>query len=397
MTIAGIIAEYNPFHNGHAYQIAGTRALGATHVAVCMSGSFTQRGECAVLAKHARVKAALLGGADLVVELPPPYAVSSAERFAFGGVSILNALGCINMLSFGSEIGDIIALKRTAQALESPQFAPLLQVQLDKGLVFPKARQLALIQLLGEDALVLSHPNNTLGVEYLKWLVRLNSRIQPVTIPRKGVSHESTHASGGYASASLIRQHMLLEQEDWRRFVPVSAEEIYSDEIQDGKAPCTLRRVERAVLARLRGMTSEAFIAFPDVTEGLEGRIYKAVRSAASLDELYALIKTKRYTLSRIRRMVLCAFLGLDASLQVQPPPYIRILGFNARGAEILAKAKQTCSLPVSTSLSDLAMVNEHCKSFAQAQAAAADIFALCSPRNLPCGLDFTLKPVIIK
>ncbi|WP_162840294.1 tRNA(Met) cytidine acetate ligase [Acetanaerobacterium elongatum] len=397
MTIAGIIAEYNPFHNGHAYQIAKTRALGATHVAVCMSGDFTQRGECAVIEKHARVKAALLGGADLIVELPLPYAVSSAERFAFGGVSVLNALGCVDILSFGSESGDISALKRVVEALENSQFAPLLQKQLDKGLVFPKARQLALTELLGEDALVLSHPNNTLGVEYIKWLERLNSRIQPVTVPRKGVSHGSPQASGAYASASLIRRHMLSGKEDWRCFAPAQAEEIYRAEILNKKAPCTLEYMERAILAKLRSIASEAFTAFPDVTEGLEGRIYKAARTAVSLDELYGLIKTKRYTLSRVRRMVLCTFLGIEASMQLQPPPYIRVLGFNARGAEILAKAKQTCSLPVSTSLSDLARVNEPCKKLAMAEAAAVDIFALCSPQNLPCGLDFTIKPVIIK
>ncbi len=397
MTIAGIIAEYNPFHNGHAYQINSTRARGATHVVACMSGNFTQRGECAILPKHTRAKAALLGGADLVVELPLPYAVSSAERFAFGGVSILNALGCVELLSFGSECGDAMQLENAARALDHPDFSPVLKKHLKEGTVFPRARQLALHEALGDEtAEVLSHPNNTLGVEYIKALHRLNSGIAPMTIPRKGAAHESDSASGAFASASLLRRRMLEDDKSWTGYVPQDAADLYRAEVSDGHAPCTLMRLERAVLARLRALPREAFTRFPDVTEGLEGRIYKAVRAATGLDELYSLIKSKRYTLSRVRRMVLCAFLGVETARLLQPPPYIRVLGFNARGAEILARAKDTASLPVGTSLADMVRLGGDGKRFAELEAAATDLFVLCAPDAQACGLDFTMKPVII-
>ncbi len=397
MTIAGIIAEYNPFHNGHAYQIEKVRELGVTHVAVVMDGAFTQRGECAVLEKHSRARAALTGGADLVIELPLPYAVASAERFAYGGVAALDALGCVELLVFGSECGELAPLLTAARALESPALHDALGALLAQGLVFPKARQLALAEVMGKEcAQVLTEPNNILGVEYLKWLSRLHSPMLPVTIQRTGAMHGSRTASGIIASASLIRARML-SGKPWQDYVPKDAAAIYRAQLAEDKAPCSLLPLERAILGRLRGLSREELLRYPDVTEGLESRILKAVRTAESLDLLYQLIKTKRYTLSRIRRMVLCSYLGITAELQAEDIPYLRVLGFNARGAEILAKAKRTARLPLGSSLAKLAKTGGSSSRFAAAEAAATDIFCLCSPKILPCGLDFTSEAVIIK
>ncbi len=396
MHISGIIAEYNPFHNGHAYQIDTARALGATHIVAVLGGAFTQRGECAAVDKFVRARAALLGGADLVIELPLPYAVSSAERFAFGGISLLDALGCVNTLVFGSESADISLLTQAAKALDDTSFPAALKEHLRHGLVFPKARQLALAQTADANcAALLSQPNNILGIEYIKWLLRKNSAITPVAIARTGAHHGSDVTSDDIASASLIRKRMHAGQV-WQTYVPAQAAVLYADELAKGHAPCSLVPLERAILARLRIIRREELLSLPDVTEGLEWRILKAVHTAQSLDELYGLIKTKRYTLSRIRRIVLCAYLGITSELQRTDPPYLRILGFNERGREILSRAKDTVALPMQTGLARCAKLSDAAARFAGLEAGATDLFGLCSPQIRPCGLDFTAKPVII-
>ena len=397
MQIAGIVAEYNPFHNGHAYQIRTARTLGASHIVAVMGGSFTQRGECAAFDKFTRATAALLGGADLVIELPLAYAVSSAERFAYGGVALLEALGCVDTLVFGSECGDTPLLTAAAKALDAQSFGGVLKGYLDQGLVFPKARQLALGDTMGNTcAAVLEQPNNILGIEYIKWLLRLNSAICPVTIARTGVGHESRDTSGHIASASLIRSRMHTGG-SWRDFVLPNTAGLYADAMAKGHAPCSLARLERAILARLRTISREELLALPDVTEGLEGRIVKAAKTAASLDELYLHAKTKRYTLSRIRRIVLCAFLGISSELQLSSPPYIRVIGFNRRGKEVLAKAKHTATLPIRTGLARCAEGSQTAARFAELESAASDVFALCSEQIRACSLDFTAKPVIME
>ncbi len=397
MQIAGIIAEYNPFHNGHAYQIRTARAMGATHIVAVMGGSFTQRGECAAVDKFTRARAALLGGADLVIELPLPYAVSSAERFAYGGVALLDALGCVDTLVFGSECGDTNLLTAAAMGVDAPGLGDALKNYLNQGLVFPKARQLALADTMGPaGAAVLEQPNNILGIEYIKWLLRIGSPIAPVTIARTGVGHESEDTAGQIASASLIRKRML-GGDRWGDYVPPPSAALYTKAMAKGYAPCSLARLERAVLARLRTISRAELMTLPDVTEGLEGRIIKAAKTAASLEELYLLIKSKRYTLSRIRRIVLCAFLGISSELQLQSPPYLRVIGFNSRGKEILARAKETARLPVLTGLARCAEVSEQAARLAELESAATDVFGLCSVQIRACSLDFTAKPVIIE
>lgn len=209
MKVAGIVAEYNPFHNGHAHQIERTRAAdngcGATHVVAVMSGHFVQRGEPALLPKADRVKAALRGGVDLVLELPVPWCLSSAEGFAFGAVSLLDALGCVDVLSFGSECGDLQALEQAADVLASPRFADLLAYHLEGGLPFPEARQKAAAELRGGVAALFESPNNTLGIEYIKALRRLTSGMAPFTVRRFGAGHDARLPAGDMASATFLR------------------------------------------------------------------------------------------------------------------------------------------------------------------------------------------------
>ncbi|MFA9380520.1 MAG: nucleotidyltransferase family protein, partial [Acetanaerobacterium sp.] len=282
-------------------------------------------------------------------------------------------------------------------AVDDPALKASLRQHLSDGLVFPKARQLALLQVFGDDcAAVLNEPNNILGVEYIKWLLRLNSPIAPVTITRTGATHESDESCAGIASASLIRKRMLAGG-SWQSLVPSQAAGLYENELSQGYAPRSLAPLERAILARLRTISQAELLTLPDVTEGLEGRIYKAARTASSLDELYQLIKSKRYTLSRIRRIILCAYLGIPSDLQTRTPPYIRVLGLNERGRQILSRAKETAALTFSTSLAKLEGLCADASRFAGIEAAATDVFSLCAPKIMPCGLDFTAEAVIIK
>jgi len=394
MKIAAIIAEYNPFHDGHKYHIAETRRItGATHVVIVMSGNFTQRGDVAILPKHERVKAALNGGADLVIELPVAFALSSAEQFAFGAVTLLNSLGCVDILSFGSESGDIELLGEAAGAVHYAQTTEEFFMAMKRGKTYPAALQAAVSEFYTDDVVdILTSPNNTLAVEYLKALNESGSEIKPFTIKRVGANHDAEPAlvcppDGGvsrpenFPCASQIRKAMLAGEADAIYGVPTDFADI--------------NRLETAILAKLRMMSESQIKKSPNVHSGLENRIFKAARAARSLNELYFLIKTKRYTLARIRRAVLCAFLGItqgDVKLQ---PQYVRILGMNDKGKEILASCSKS-SLPIDTSLAALAKKSDDCKRQALLEDRCSNVYALAFEKNGLCGKEFTTKPVLL-
>lgn len=399
MKIAGVVAEYNPYHNGHRYHLMQTREAGATHIAVVMGGNFLQRGAPALCDKWIRAQAALSDpqGADLVVELPLPYAMASAERFAFGAVSLLKAMGCVELLSFGSESGETVSLQALAASLDDPRLDPLLREELERGVSYPAARQAAVARLCGEEtAGLLEHPNDLLAAEYLKWLRRLGSSITPLAVCRTGAGHDGTRASGAFASASLIRQRMEAEGvESAGAYLPEPAAALYRRAGREGLLPARIERLETAVLAQLRTIRPEQLARRSDSGgEGLANRICAAARRACSLEELYALAKTRRYPLSRLRRIVLSAFLELDPALSVMPPPYLRVLGFNSRGAEILSRMGETALLPVSASLRRLAETGAAALRFAETEARATDLFYLATPAVGPCGQEYTQKLV---
>ena len=259
MNAIGIISEYNPFHRGHKWQIDELRRrFGEESAIVCaMSGDFVQRGDFAIERMHARAEAAVRGGADLVLELPLPWAISSAEGFARGGVSVLHATGVVDTLAFGSECGDAAKLQRTAKALLWADIPDALREELAKGLPFAAAREAAAKALIGEDAAVLREPNDILGVEYCKALIQSGSTIEPLAIPRKAVGHNED-AAEGFASASHIRE-LLARGEGASAYLTEESADIYARECAAGRAPVTMKNVERAILSKFRAMCEEDF------------------------------------------------------------------------------------------------------------------------------------------
>lgn len=394
MRVAGIVAEYNPFHNGHAYHIEKTRELHggceATHVVAVMSGSFVQRGEPAALTKFDRARAALAGGADLVLELPVPWALSSAEKFAFGAVSMLESLGCVDAISFGSEAGTLAPLERAVNIMETPRFATLLKYFMETGTSFPEAQQKALTEIAGDTCgELLSTPNNTLAIEYLKALRRLASPITPFTIGRYKVEHDSEVPLGDVASATYLRSLLYGDRMVAAfPFMPAPCAAALSDAATAGRTVATAARLERAVLSRLRSLTTEEIAALPGISEGLENRVYNAIRTAGTLGELEEAVKTKRYPLTRVRRLIWAAYLGVPKTGPFDRVPYLRILAANSRGKEILSAAKPT--VPFIHRSSQIAKMDERIQQLFALECRATDLHALAFPTPLPCGTDHT-------
>ena len=365
MNITGLVAEYNPFHNGHKYHIEKARALsGASHVAAVISGSFVQRGDVAVCDKWARAKMAIAGGVDLVVELPVVYSCQSAEYFAKGAVEILRQIGCTHM-SFGAETDDLQSFTEVADILKNPtdEYKKHFSDSMKKGMSYPAAQAVAL-KKMGYPA-VLDTPNNTLAVEYLK---AKPSDIIPIAIKRHGSQHD------GIGSASFVRR-LIASGEDISAYVPQSTVDILNEAASNGVAPCFVASLDIAVLARLRTMSPKQLERICDVSEGLENRIIKAAQSSTSFAELADKIKTKRYTHSRIRRILLNALLGTTKGMEHLPPQYIRVLAMNDGGREILKAAKKTAQIPIITKAADAKENDMLTLDFA-----STDIFSLTFP-----------------
>lgn len=336
MQTVGIICEYNPLHRGHEKQLRLVRQLGGEGIVCLMSGNFVQRGAPAIIDKSLRAAAAMECGADLVLELPLTAALSSAEGFAREGVRLLG--GFCDALCFGAETADSALLLSAAEALLSDDFSPALRQQLDKGLSFPVARSHALAQL-GMDPSILDTPNNILGVEYCKAILASGCGMKPMVIHRGGDYH-ATDADPDNPSATAIRQRMICE-ESWESLVPEAVRSIFR-----GASVHTLAAGERAVLARLRTMRDEDFEALPYGSEGLWRKLMHLSRTLTDLEQIAAGVKSKRYTRTRIDRMILCAFLGLTEDMLASPAPYARVLAFNDTGRKILKQARQTGSYP---------------------------------------------------
>ena len=337
MTTVGIICEYNPFHLGHKKQIDWIKSrFGGEAAVVClMSGNFVQRGAPAVFDKSVRARAAILAGADLVLELPVTYALSSAEGFARGGVEILGKF--CDFLCFGCETGSEEILMHTASALLSDEFKPLLHAQLDKGLSFPAARAAALEQM-GLDAEILRRPNDILAVEYCKAILATGTAMKPLPILREGSYHAETPDSEN-PSATALRK-LIHAEEDWQQYVPAVARSVFENvSIHSTEAG------ERAVLAKLRTMSDGEFEALPYGSEGLWRKFMRESRKEATVSAITAATKSKRYTATRIDRMLICAFLGITAQMLDSPVPYVRALALNDRGRTVLKQARQ--NLPV--------------------------------------------------
>lgn len=398
MKIGGIVAEYNPFHNGHKYQIEKSKELGElTHIVAVMSSNYVQRGETALVSKWARAEMAVKNGVDLVIELPTLWSTAHAQRFALGGVSLLNALGCVDILSFGSECGDIDELIACKEALNSEAVEEIMKENLETGLNFASARAAALRTVCGNRFFdLLDGANNTLGIEYLNALDELESKITPMTIKRTGASHDSIMRSENFASASEIRRLIQEENSEWERYVPQSVVEIYKREKENLLAPCSISKLEFSILCCMRQLRVEDIAMSPDVSEGIEFRIHDAALKASSLEELYSLAKTKRYSHARIRRIVLHAFMGFVAGDYKENPPYIHVLAMNDSGKEILKAAKETAKLPIVTKASDFDELSDYGRHVFSLEDMCTDVFSLSSPVILPCGREKTNGIIIL-
>lgn len=343
--ILGIVSEYNPFHNGHVHHLQVSKQLTKTDFTVAvMSGNFVQRGDTALVDKWTRTEMALKAGIDLVIELPTVYALSSAENFADGAVKILNSLGVVDFISFGSEIGEITPLSDVANILykEPKEFSSLITAQLRSGLSYPKAREIALSQFFGSSQKysdIVSNPNNILGVEYLKALKKHRSHIKPLTIKRDYADYNSKQEKNGIASATAIRT-MIQNKKNIHRVIPYETYELIDECKEKGNIIPSLSVFEKEIIYTLRKMTLSEIAALPDVSEGLENKIKFAANNFNTLEDLIANIKSKRYTQSRIQRILLYALLNIsqkDINASKKVTPYIRVLGFNKHGKRIIS------------------------------------------------------------
>lgn len=330
--IFGIICEYNPFHNGHYRQL---QEIGSENHKLClMSGNYVQRGEPAMIDKWHRAEAAVRSGADLVLELPLTYALRSAEGFGSGGVEILNRLGCVDALSFGCESADREGLITVARMLLQPDLFVQLKNELAAGCSFPTARAKA-VATMGGNAALLEKPNDILAVEYCKAILQQNSTIEPVPIHRDGCYH--TGQGSAAPSASFLRG-----QEHWEGYMPDVALAVFSNAPRYGS-----EAGERAWLARLRGMTEQEFAALPFGSEGLWRKIMHCVRENAGIEDILTAAKSKRYTRTRLMRLLLCAYLGITEEIINAQAPYVRVLAMNERGQRILRMAKKQGTIPI--------------------------------------------------
>lgn len=392
MTIAGIVCEFNPLHSGHAYLMAQLRQRGADAIVCAMSGNFVQRGEPALVNKLSRGEMAVSCGADLVLELPTAWAMATAEAFARGGVQLLRMAGCTH-IGFGSECGDAALLQAAADTLLSPDLQADIRAELAAGITYAAARQQAVQARLGDGAAVLRQPNDTLAVEYLKACRQLAAPLSPLVIPRVGAAHDGG-AAEGYASASHIR--LLLRQgsgDAASAFLPPAAAAVLRRELAAGRVTDS-RHVERAILARLRQMEEREFAAYDGGGEGLYHRVYDAVRRCATLEELLAAVKTKRYTAARLRRMVLSAWLGLPKVPETLP--YARVLAANETGRSLLRQMRKA-GAPVLTKAADVAALGSGAEALFRREAGYTDLYTLAYAdlaQAVP-GNDWRLTPVM--
>lgn len=396
MKSIGIVCEYNPFHKGHEYHIAQSRAdLGEAAVVCVMSGDFVQRGEAAMFSKYSRAEAACRSGADLVIELPLPWCLSSAEGFARGAVGLLGALG-VDYLSFGSEAGELEPLQSAAELLCREDFTAEVKALMaeDGSLSFARARQIVAEKTLGGGTAVLESPNNILAVEYLKAIKQLDLNIQPYTLQRSGSGHDK--ADGEQPSAMELRKRMR-RGESIGEFLPKGAGEVLCREIEFGRSHCKRELFDAALLSRLRMLDKERFLSLPDGADGAGARLY-AARLEPTVEGVLAAAKTKRFALSRLRRMLLCACLGLSCNMAEDIPPYARVLAANKKGCELLREISGKTDIPVLTKPASVKAMDARCNQVFAVSASAHDLFVLGykAEQARTGGEDWRKSPIII-
>ena len=407
-SIVGIIGEYNPFHNGHKYHLEESkRILHADYSVAIISGNFVQRGNVSVIGKWSKAEMALNNGVDLVLELPTIYSVSSAENFAYGAIKTLNALNIVDYVSFGSEIGNLETLNLFAEIFtkQPSEYISLLNHELSKGLSFPKARENAALMYLNDIrkySNVLSSPNNILGIEYLKALKKTKSSIRPLTIKRENVQYNDISIKNNFASATSIREMLIKNKLSKIPYVmPKETYKVFYNCYQKGHIVKDLSRYEKEIIYTLRKMTLEEISNLPDVSEGLENNIKNAANSCNTLEEFMNIIKTKRYTSTRIRRILVYALLGItkkDMKDSTKNVPYLRVLGFNQKGKELLSVISNNArNIDIITSVKKYIDNNpsKYSKRMLDIDINATNIYTLGYEKDSWANLDFTHNMII--
>ena len=404
----GIVAEYNPFHNGHYYHMQKAKQeANADYCVAVISGNFTQRGETSIVNKWVKAYMAICGGADLVIELPTVYSVSSAENFANGAIKILDSLKIVDCIAFGAEANDLATLNNIANVLydEPRGYTNILNHELKKGISYPAARENAILMYLNDIkryANVLKNPNNILGVEYLKALKSQKSHIQPIMIKRQKVYYNEKHIVDDFASATGIRN--LLKRKEYaelRKVVPRSTYQILGQQVKRGELILGLEKYEKEIIYTLRKMSIDDIADLPDVSEGLEHAIKNAANNYNNLADIINSIKSKRYTQTRIQRILIYALLGInkkamDTSKKITP--YVRILGFNQKGKILLSEiTKRNPKINMVTSVKKYVEQNKS-KQLAEMlniDIFATDVYTLEYEYESKSNLDFTNKMII--
>lgn len=408
--VLGIIAEYNPFHNGHLYHIKESiEQCGANYVVCVISGNFVQRGNTSIIDKWTKTKMALCNGADLVIELPTVYSTSSAENFAEGAIKILDSLGIVDTISFGMEAKDIATLNNIANVLyqEPKEYVTMLNHELSKGISFPKARENALMMYLNDIkryANVLTGANNILAIEYLKTLKKLKSQLMPIGVQRQKVLYHDEMIVDDFASATAIRKMIATRQfDDIRKVIPRTSYILLAQELKKGHYVLDLSNFQKEILYILRKMTVQEIKELPDVTEGLENAIKNAADSCNNIIDLVNMIKSKRYTQTRIQRILVYALLGINKKMMEaskKTVPYTRILGYTEKGKRLISEIMQrNPKLNLVTSVKKFLDENKskNLKDMLQTDIYATNVYTLGYERDSWANLDYTNKIVTIE
>ena len=401
--VLGIIAEYNPFHNGHKYHFEQSKKKSnCDYTIAIISGNFTQRGSCSIIDKWSKAKMAIDNGIDLVIELPVLYSISSAENFAYGSIKILDSLNVVNEISFGAECDDINILNKIADVLynEPNEFKSYLYDELSKGISFPKARQYALNKFLNSNYTdIINSPNNILGIEYLKALKKINSTIKPFIVKRNQSSHNDLTINNNLASSSAIRNIINQNSYDYNllaSIMPKNCCDILINNIKQGTYVNNIFSFEKEIIYMLRKLSVEEIANLPDVNEGLENSIKKAVNSCNNLTDFLSIIKSKRFTLTRLQRILLYSLLDItknDITISKNATPYIRILDFSLKGKTLISKiAKANPNINIVTSVKKF---QDNCEDsillhMLEKDILATNIYTLGFKNNSIGNLDYT-------
>lgn len=407
--ILGIITEYNPFHNGHLYHLKKSKKQTNCQYSICvMSGNFTQRGSTSIIDKWSKAKMAIQNGVDLVIELPTLYAISSAENFAYGAIKVLDSLNIVTDISFGTESNNINLLDNISHLLltEPEEFKALLNEELGKGVSFPKAREIACTKYLQKNSPenislynnILSSPNNILGIEYLKALKKLNSKITPHIINRIESDHNSIDIKNNIVSSSAIRNIISKNQnlEILKNLMPENSYNILIENFESGHIVTDISGFEKEIIYSLRQMSTQDISKLADVKEGLEYKIKDAANSCNNLDTFFDIVKSKRFTHTRLQRILLYSLLNItkeDMLLSKKITPYIHVLGLNSNGRNLLSQISKTNpELRIITSVKKFenTCIDLNLKHILEKDILATNIYTLAYTKNSFANLDYT-------